>query len=382
MAADRPAILTPTNIIALTILLASTCWLAWWFYDRARYVYVTDARISATMVNVSSRIPGWVEEFAPEEGDAVRPGDTLVLIDSRDTKMQLAEVDARLETLKVQEEKRRLELELAKKQIQSAIEAERANVEAARAALSEARVELDRTERELSRAQSLLDQNMISNDEFEAREANHGKAREALHRREAEVATARAELLTAEANLAQVDVLTKSVEIATRERREVEIEHERLSNQLADHIIRASIPGVVDETFINTGEYVYPGQRILMLHDPDNVWVKANIKETDIRSIKVGSPVQVSVDAYPDQPLTGRVTQIGTSANSEFAMLPSPNPSGNFTKITQRVGVRIDLETSEAMPPLKPGMMVELRIPVSGNESAATAAIVSQHDRS
>ncbi|XOV90577.1 MAG: HlyD family secretion protein [Pseudomonadota bacterium] len=373
-----PAILTPTNIVALTILLVSTCWLAWWFVDRSHYVYVTDARISATMVNVSSRIPGWVEAFPPEEGDLVAPGDTLVRIDSRDTKMQLAEVEARLDTLAVEQEQRTLEMELAEKQINAAIEAERARVEAAQAALSEARVELQRTSRELSRAQSLLDQQMISNDDFEARESNHNKARETLHRREAELSTARAELLTAEANRARINLLAKSIEIARGERREVEIARQRLSNQLADHIIQSNIRGVVDETFINPGEYVYPGQRILMLHDPDNIWIKANIKETDIRNVHVGSPVEVSIDAYPDHALTGRVTQIGTSANSEFAMLPSPNPSGNFTKTTQRVGVRIDIDAGQVA--LKPGMMVELRIPVQDEGTSESPKLASQNE--
>ncbi len=374
MASERPTFLTPTNLVALVILLASAIWLAWWFIDRARFVYVTDARISATMLNISSRIPGWVEDFPLEEGELVAPGETLVRIDARETRMELSEVEAKLETLAAEEQKRRLELDLTRKQVESAIETQRSKVEAARAALSEARVERQRASRELARATSLLEQNMISNDEFEAREANDGMSREALHRYEAELAAARAELLSAEANLAQLDVLEQSVEIAARERREVEIERERLSSRLEDHVIRSAIHGVVDETFINPGEYVYPGQRILMLHNPEDVWVKANIKETDIRKIRLGSPVNVSIDAYPDVEVTGRVTQVGTSANSEFAMLPSPNPSGNFTKITQRVGVRVDLGNTGL--PLKPGMMVELRIPVDGE---AEPAMVSQH---
>ncbi|MEX2326961.1 MAG: HlyD family secretion protein, partial [Pseudomonadales bacterium] len=76
-----------------------------------------------------------------------------------------------------------------------------------------------------------------------------------------------------------------------------------------------------------------------------------------------GSPVEVSVDAYPGRPFDGVITNIGTSATSQFAMLPSPNPSGNFTKVTQRLEVKVELK--EPNPDLKPGMMVELRIPVA-----------------
>ena len=119
--------------------------------------------------------------------------------------------------------------------------------------------------------------------------------------------------------------------------------------------------GVIDETFINAGEYVYPGQRILMLHNPEQVWIKANVKETDVRRIKVGAYVSIAVDAYPGEPIEGSITNIGNSATSQFAMLPSPNPSGNFTKITQRIEIRIELDHRGRE--LKPGMMVELQIP-------------------
>ena len=119
---ERSALLSPTNILAMTILTASSLWLGWWFYDRSQFVYVTDARVSATMINVASRIPGWVVEFPLEEGQQVRKGDTLVLVDSRETKLKLSEVKARLETLDAEYEKRELELALARKQIDAAVE--------------------------------------------------------------------------------------------------------------------------------------------------------------------------------------------------------------------------------------------------------------------
>ena len=110
------------------------------------------------------------------------------------------------------------------------------------------------------------------------------------------------------------------------------------------------------------GEYVAAGQRILLLHNPKEVWVEANIKETQVGRLKLGQPVHISVDAYPDDKFMGRVARIGSATMARFALIPTPNPSGNFTKITQRVAVKIDMVD---MPkPLTPGMMVEVDIDV------------------
>ena len=102
------------------------------------------------------------------------------------------------------------------------------------------------------------------------------------------------------------------------------------------------------------------GQRLLMVHDPQKIWVAANVRETDIKHLKLGSAAGVTVDAYPDQTFRGNITRIGNAATSEFALLPTPNPSGNFTKIAQRLAIRIELETKSTL--LRPGMMVEVDI--------------------
>lgn len=363
MSESHAKIMTPSNLIAISILSVASVWLAWWFYDRSQFVYVTDARISATMVNISSRIPGWVTEFPLQEGQEVVPGQLLARIDARDTSLQLGEVEASLNTLRSERERQELELALAEKQVSSSIASAESSLIAARAGLSESKVERVRAEKDFTRATSLSGRNMISDDIHEEKEATFNKAIEAFNRNQAEVAAAAARLMTAKAELSRLDVVRKGIDIAENKVREMEVERNRLNNLLSDHEISSPIHGVVDETFINPGEHVYPGQRILMLHDPDKIWVKANIKETEIRHLRVGSPVRISVDAYPATRFEGRITNIGTSATSQFAMLPSPNPSGNFTKVTQRLEVKIELDNPNHG--LKPGMMVELKIPSS-----------------
>jgi membrane fusion protein, multidrug efflux system len=153
---------------------------------------------------------------------------------------------------------------------------------------------------------------------------------------------------------------------------------------LADRNIRTPVKGVIDKTFVDMGEYVTPGQRLVLMHDPETIWVEANVKETEVRKLRIGQRVEVAVDAYPGEGIIdrtlglfgfdsqdngdthpefiGHVIAIGNSTTAEFALLPSPNPSGNFTKITQRLPVRIAVEQKDRK--LRPGMMVEINIDI------------------
>ena len=107
------------------------------------------------------------------------------------------------------------------------------------------------------------------------------------------------------------------------------------------------------------------GQRIAMFHDPHKIWVEANVKETAIGQLKPGMPVEVRIDAYPGRVFSGEIYRIGQAATSKFALLPDPNPSGNFTKITQRLPVRIVLAEKDLT--LRPGMMAEVTIAVGNH---------------
>ena len=121
--------------------------------------------------------------------------------------------------------------------------------------------------------------------------------------------------------------------------------------------------GTIDRTFIEPGEYVARGQRLLLMHNSAVIWVEANVKETDIRNVKLGAVAKISVDAYPDLVVVGEVVRIGNAATNQFALLPSPNPSGSFTKITQRLPVKIAVPQTDGL--LRPGMMVEVEIAIT-----------------
>ena len=125
-------------------------------------------------------------------------------------------------------------------------------------------------------------------------------------------------------------------------------------------IIASNMDGVVGRTLVNEGEVVSKGQRLLVLHSPEKIWVETNIRETDISRLKLGQLVKIEVDAYPDEQFEGMISRIGNAATSQFAILPKLNEAGSFTKVTQRLRVRIEIDQRQSM--LRPGMMVEVFI--------------------
>jgi membrane fusion protein (multidrug efflux system) len=179
-----------------------------------------------------------------------------------------------------------------------------------------------------------------------------------------EIAAARGTLSSVGGSRQQVNVITQQLLVLIRQAEEMQAEIRRREVDIADRTINAPTGGKVVMTFVRKGEHVAPGQRILMFHDPAHIWVQANVRETDVGRLKVGMTADVYADAYPGKRIKAEVFRIGEAATNRFALLPDPNPSGNFTKITQRLPLRLKLIDRDAA--LRPGMMVEVYV-ATGN---------------
>ena len=129
---------------------------------------------------------------------------------------------------------------------------------------------------------------------------------------------------------------------------------------LADTAIKAPVAGVIAVKSVEDGEVVAFGQQLFNISNLADVWIGANIEETYIGRVKVGQPVEFTIDAYPDKKFTGEVIEVGPASGSQFALLPTENTSANFTKVTQRLPIKIKAGESEYV--LKPGMSAEIRI--------------------
>jgi membrane fusion protein, multidrug efflux system len=360
-ASGRQRVVKLSNVLVLAVTVAGALWALWWLYDRFTNVYVLDARVSSDMLLLASQVSGWVVDVPVSESDRVRRNDVLVRIDDREARARRDELAAAADALDADIETARARLGLAELRSASLLDAARSRLEAAESLLAAAQGDLEVAEADWGRAGPLRERNLLSQQQFEAIRNDHRQAIQVERQRRAELAAARADLAEAEAERAEVAV--RRAELAALRQRRVVAGHQlaQADAALSHYTITAPSDGVIDALFIDRGEHVAVSQRVLVMHDPDNVYVKANVKETDIRHLTPGAAVTVRVDAFPSRAHPGTVRRIADAATSQFALLPNPNPSGNFTKITQRIEVTIDLD--EPDPLLKPGMMVEVKIP-------------------
>ncbi len=331
-------------------------------YQRVYYVYAYDSRIDADLITVSSRVAGWVTSLEITEGSEVDKGKVLLTVDTRESQLRLSELEAQVSGIEAERDRLVAERRLVDKQTQSLYLSEASQLEAAQVAVSSLQPQLKLARREFQRAKKLFERKVFSRRQLDQAE-NAEQQIERQHRMAtAELKAARAKLLEAEAERTRLDVLDGDLAILKHRKTELlaKLDHQKLD--LSDRTIRSPVMGVVDKTFVQVGEYVTPGQRMALVHDPRKIWIEANIKETEIRKLKIGQNVDISVDAYPDMEFRGRVLSVGNATTSEFALLPSPNPSGNFTKITQRLPVRIAIEQQKGL--LRPGMMVEVYVDI------------------
>ncbi|MEQ8484953.1 MAG: efflux RND transporter periplasmic adaptor subunit [Pseudomonadales bacterium] len=357
--ASRRRSVSAGNLLVLAVTVAGTLWALWWLHDRFTHVYVLDARISADMILLSSEVSGWIVEVPVAESDRVRRGDVLLRIDDRTAAARRAELAAALAALDADIVTAAARVALTAQRSVSHLDAARSRLEAARSLLAAAAGDLEVAAADWQRAGPLRERNLLSQQQFEEIRNVFRHAEQVERQRTAEVATARADLAEAEADAAEVAV--REAELAALRQRRIMAEHQLAQAEaaLAHHTIHAPADGVIDALFVDPGEHVAASQRVLLMHDPAQVHVKANVKETDVRHLEPGQSLTLRVDAYPDRTRGGTVRRIGDATTGQFALLPNPNPSGNFTKITQRLEVTIDLD--EVDPLLKPGMMVEVK---------------------
>ena len=330
------------------------------FQERLVSLHSEDARIQADMITISSRGAGWIAEVSAKEGQSGADGTPLIVIDDREARAIVAELNAQLSGVGAEKERLKAQERLVRKQTESKLAAERSELSAAQVTVSSLAPQLQLSKREVERTTRLFRRKVASRRQMDQAEQQLQRVEREHEIALAKLKGARARVKQAEAERAQLDVLAGDLGVLAKRAAEIKAKKKRQTLDIDDRIIESPVEGVIDRRFVNAGEYVTPGQRLILIHNPNHIWVEANIKETEVRRLKKGQSVIISIDAYPDELFEGRVERIGNTATSAFALLPSPNPSGNFTKITQRLPVRIAIDQRDGR--LRPGMMVEIKI--------------------
>lgn len=333
-----------------------------WLVQRWTHVSINDSRIAANLVTVSSEVSGLVTGIPVVGGQAIKKGALLVRIDRADAELAVAALEAQIAGIGAQQEQLRTEQAMLRDQIARKLDAGEAQIAASEALHSVAEAKLKNARLTFERVKALTGRQVAAQQQLDQAEADLTTAEQEERSASAGIRTAEANLAVTHAEEAQIAVLDRQIAVLETQKNAQLAERDRMKLEVAHGTIAADFDGVVDSTFIDAGEYVAPGTRLLIYHDPSAIWIDANVKETDFDRLKLGAPAEITVDAYPGRTFTGKVVRLGEAATSQFALLPSPNPSGNFTKITQRLPIRISIDQQDGL--LRPGMMVEVSVDV------------------
>mgnify|MGYP005813194157 CR=1 FL=1 len=347
----------------LLFILAGGAYAVQWIRWRVTHVYENDARVEGEIVTVASRLDGWLMSRPVIEGDPIGKGQVIAQIDDRDARLRLASMEAALAAAEAQIGQSMAQRDTMDRTTSAAVDIARAQIGATEAALASAQHQLDLAQITFKRADELLKTGNTPQKTWDEAWSALQQRRDERRQIEARLLSLKAALASAEAQRGQLLVLDRQIEVQRQQRQALAAQAGQLHQEIADRRLVSPVDGVVDKTLAEAGNFVQTGQWIMIVHDPRAVWVEAEIKETAVGAVAVGQPVEVTVDAYPGLVFQGHVLRVGNAATNQFALLPSPNPSGNFTKITQRVPVRIALDRLD--PRLKPGLMVEVSIDVS-----------------
>ncbi len=349
----------PFHAAIAVIALVLAAGAAWWLIDRAGVIVTSDARVRARMVTVSSEVAGRIAKLPLEAGDRVKPGQTIAKLDDREAKLALAAAALELKALEARIAGEKLRAELARAKGTSRIGARQSGLAAINAEAATARALLYAAETDHARTEKLHASGLVTQAAMDRADAALESARQALLRAEAAANEGRANIDEAKAEAGEADTIAQTVEALSLQAHALRQRISLLKVELEHHAIDSPLDGVIDEVFTEAGEHVSPGVRIALAHSTADLWVEANIKETELAGVRKGANVEIQLDAAHEA-CRGEVEGIGDAATSEFALIPNANPTGVFTKITQRVPVRITIGAD--CIGARPGAMATLKI--------------------
>jgi membrane fusion protein (multidrug efflux system) len=361
--ARRRWLLRGVALVALLLLLAAGGYYGRYWWITGRYLVTTDdAYVGSKNATLSPKVSGYIAEVAVEDNAHVRAGDVVARIDAGDYRLA---VEAARDQVGVQQ----ATVERFGKQMAAQLAA----VDQAKAQLASAKAGLTRTESELKRQQDLAARQINSRQALEQAQAAYDQAVAAVQSAEAAIESANA----------SVEVLKAQQEEARRTLQQYRTALAKAERDLSFTIIRAPFDGVIGNRAMQVGDYVQPAQRLASLVPLDAIYIDANFKETQLAGVRPGQPVTIAVDALAGRELQGRVASLAPASGSVFSLLPPDNATGNFTKIVQRLPVRILVPADVAeQHVLRPGMSVVVSVNTKPGAPVAAQRMSSASVRS
>ena len=362
---DWQRYLTPVLVVLLAGAILFTITRNWNSWEGGRIEQVTDdAYVRGDLTPLSTKVAGIVRQVNVSDFQAVHQGDLLVQLDDDDYRAQVAQAGAAVAAAKAAIENNRRQKQLQQAKIDRAlagVSQAQAEISAAQAGIAAAQADLDRTLPERRRQEALITTNSTTHQKVEQVVADDERARAQLVSRQASLEQAKAMLTSSQsavdAERRGLDVLNSQELglIADLHGREAALTVAQVN--LGYTRIEAPADGTVGERQVRPGQLVSPGTQVIPLVDKTK-WVQANYRETQLTNVKVGDPAELRIDEYPGQVIHGKVIEIAPASGSQFALLPPDNATGNFTKVVQRIPVKIGLDDARLATQLRPGLSV------------------------
>lgn len=301
-------------IVVVAIVLGGS-W--YWYVEYTKYISTDDAHIDSDNYAVSSKILDRINHIYFEEGDSVKRGDLLVELDSTELHAQKMQSEANLEQSKAQQVQAEAKLSYDEESIKVL------------------QVGLAKAEEDYTRAKEQYRGDVITKEQYDHTQ----KAWE----------SAKAQLNAAKKQLTVSSALIKSANAAIET---TKAQIKVISTQLNNTRLYAPIDGIVAKKWLLDGEVTQPGQTVLTVTNPQKLWVEVYLEETKMGGLHLNQKAKLKMDAYPDVTFIGHITQLSSNTASQFSLIPPNNASGNFTKVTQRVPLKISIDNTEDNSPL------------------------------
>ncbi|MGB9243477.1 MAG: HlyD family secretion protein [Candidatus Acidiferrales bacterium] len=356
---------TPLLVVLLAAAVVFTITRNWNTWEGGRIEQVTDdAYVRGNLTPLSTKVAGIVRDVKVSDYQQVHKGDLIVELEDNDYKAQVAQATAAVEAAKAAIENNRRQRELQDSKIERAlagIDQAKAQITAAEAGIAAVQADVVRTQDERARQESL----------FQTRSTTQQKVEQAV----ADEQRFAAQSASRKADLEQAKTMLRSNELAAEAERRGKAVLESQDMQLIADLhakeagltaakvnlgyttIEAPSDGTVGERQVRPGQLVSPGTQVIPFVDKIK-WVLANYRETQLTNMKVGDPVEIRIDAYPGKTFRGKVIEIAPASGSQFALLPPDNATGNYTKVVQRIPVKIAFDDDSVATSLQPGLSV------------------------
>jgi membrane fusion protein (multidrug efflux system) len=345
----------PLIIVGTLVVVLGVWALQRYLYSR-HHVSTDNAQVDGHITVIAPRISAFIGRVLVDDNQHVKTGDTLVVLDDRDLRVRLEQAEAEL---------RDAEAAVGTRgragQAQAELQATRAQAASAAASVAAAESDYKKAAADLERYRGLAAQKIISAQQLDAAQAAYEAAAANLQAVQKQASAAGSQVSASGAALRGADARLAAAQAA--------VDNARL--QLGYARITAPTAGVIAKRNAETGALVQPGQSLMSIVPDRDVWVTANLKETQLANVRTGDPVEFTVDAYPGRKFTGRVESLSPATGARFSLLPPDNATGNFTKVVQRVPVKIAVDQpSDSAHLLRPGMSVDVDIATGRNRNS------------